>query len=66
MAEKKPQDDKEKFEAEVYKLGLTLIENYRSGTCRDSNATLEAILELFKISHGTAEFFLLEGKSNGI
>ena len=50
MAEKKS-DEKEKFEAEVYKLGLELIDAYRSGNCRDSNKTLEAIIEIFKITN---------------
>ena len=48
MADKKP-DEKEKFETEVYKLGLKLIEDYRNGNCRDSEKTLAAIIELFEI-----------------
>lgn len=49
MADKKtPSDEKDKFEAEVYKLGLKLIEDYRLGTCADRNKTLEAIIEIFK------------------
>ena len=47
MAEKKP-DDKEKFESEVYKLGLKLIEDYKAGNCPDRNKALEAIIEIFK------------------
>ena len=49
MADKKV-DEKEQFEAEVYKLGLKLIEDYRNGNCRDSYAVLEAIIDVFKIS----------------
>lgn len=47
MAEKKP-DDKDKFEVEVYRLGLELIESYRQGTCADRNKALEMIIEIFK------------------
>ena len=49
MAEKKtPPGEREKFEAEVYKLGLKLIEEYKAGTCPDRNKALEAIIEIFK------------------
>ena len=41
-------EEKEKFEAAVYELGLELIESYREGTCLDRNKTLEAIIEIFK------------------
>ena len=47
MAEKK-NDDKEKFESEVCKLGMKLIEDFKAGTCPDRNKTLEAIIEIFK------------------
>ena len=49
MAEKKS-DDKERFEAEVYKLGLELITAYRMGTCGDRQKTLAAIIEIFEVS----------------
>lgn len=66
MAEKKPTSGKrEQFENAVYDLGLTLIEDYRAGRCRDSNKTLEAIIELFKVSQNAGLFFM-EGKRNGI
>ena len=58
MAEKKPAqptvkpplnpDVYEQFDTEVYKLGLELIESYRTGKCQDRNKTLEAIIEIFK------------------
>lgn len=58
MGEKKPAqpmvkpprnpDVYEQFETEVYKLGLELIEGYRTGKCRDANKTLDAIIEIFK------------------
>ena len=60
--DKKPLNEKEKFETEVYKLGITLVENYLAGNCRDSNKTLEAVIELFKISRGVPT----EGIGNGI
>ncbi len=41
-------DEKIKFETEVYKLGLKLIEEYKAGTCLDRNKTLEMIIEIFK------------------
>lgn len=47
MVEKKP-DEKDKFEAEVYKLGLKLIEEYNSGNCSDRPKHLEAIIAIFK------------------
>lgn len=50
MAEKKL-DEKDKFEAEVYKFGLELIEAYRKGSCRDSAMVLEAIIAIFKITN---------------
>lgn len=66
MAEKKPTSGKrEQFENAVYDLGLTLIDDYKAGRCRDSNKTLEAITDLFKVSQ-SAGLFLLEGKHNGI
>lgn len=52
MADKKPQEEKEKFEAEVYKLGLELIEAYRTGTCLDRNVTLETIIAIFRREGG--------------
>lgn len=58
--DKKTPSEKEKFETEVYKLGITLIEDYRAGKCRDANKTLDAIIDLFGISR-TAE-----GNGNGI
>lgn len=58
MAEKKPvqptvkpplkPDVYEQFDTEVYKLGLELIENFRTGKCHDRDKTLEAIIEIFK------------------
>ena len=58
MAEKKPvqstvkpplnPDIYEQFETEVYKLGLELIEGYRTGKCPDRNKTLDAIIAIFK------------------
>lgn len=67
MAEtKKPETGKrEQFENAVYDLGLTLIEDFRAGRCRDHNKTLESIIELFKVSQG-AGLFLVEGTRNGI
>ena len=56
---------REQFENSVYELGLTLIEDYRAGKCRDRDKTLEAIIELFKVSQG-AGLFLMEGQRNGI
>lgn len=41
---------REQFEGAVYDLGMQLIEDYRTGKCRDSNKTLESIIELFKVS----------------
>lgn len=58
--DKKPPNEKEAFETAVYKLGITLVEDYRTGKCRDANKTLEAITALFRISRTT------EGNSNGI
>ena len=54
MAEKKL-DEKEKFEAEVYKLGLEMIESLRTGTCRDYHKTLEAVIGIFKITRAADE-----------
>ena len=60
MAEKKPELPKgEQFKLAVYELGLTLIEDYRAGKCRDRDKTVDQIIELFKVSQ-------TEGKSNGI
>lgn len=56
---------RDQFENAVYELGLTLIDDYRAGKCRDSNKTLESIIELFKVSQG-AGLFLVEGQRNGI
>ena len=41
---------KEEFEAAVYALGLKLIEDFKAGNCRDSDKTLQSIIELFKVS----------------
>ena len=38
------------FDKAVYELGLKLIEDYRAGKCADRNKTLEAIIEIFKVS----------------
>lgn len=54
---------REEFSNAVYDLGLKLIDDYREGRCRDSNKTLEAIIELFKVSQGAGLFFM-EGKRN--
>ena len=64
MAEKRPIEKREQFEEAVYDLGLKLIKDYREGT-RDPNKTLDAIVELFRISQGAGRFFT-EVKSNGI
>ena len=58
MAEKKPvqptaketpdSDVYDQFETEVYKLGLELIESYRTGKCSDRNKTLDAIIAIFR------------------
>lgn len=40
---------REQFENAVYELGLTLIDDYRAGRCRDRDKTLEAIIEIFKV-----------------
>ena len=48
MAEKKT--GKEEFETAVYALGLKLIEDFKAGNCRDSDKTLQSIIELFKVS----------------
>jgi len=58
MAEAK-KTKREQFENAVYELGLTLIEDFRAGRCRDSQKTLDSIIELFRISQ-------TEVKSNGI
>ena len=47
MAEKKT--GKEEFDAAVYALGLKLIEDFKSGNCRDREKTLKAIIEIFKV-----------------
>lgn len=60
MAEKKA-DEKARFEAEVYKLGLELIEAYRTGMCSDRDKTLAAIIKLFAVSKESG-FFNLEGE----
>ena len=65
MAEKRPIEKREQFEEAVYDLGLKLIDDYRAGTYRDPNKTLDAIVELFRISQGAGRFFT-EVKSNGI
>lgn len=65
MAEKKP-DKREQFEAAVYELGLTLVDDYRTGQCRDINKTLSAIIEIFKISQSNVRNLLTGDKSNGI
>lgn len=62
MAEKTP-TEKNQFEAEVYKLGLEMIENYRQGNCLDRNEMLKAIIELFKVSQN-AGLILSGGKRN--
>lgn len=54
---------REQFETAVFELGLTLIEDYRNGTCRDRDKTLGAIVELFKVSQN-AKPFLLEGNKS--
>ena len=56
---------REQFENAVYDLGLRLIEDYRTGRCRDREKTVGTITELFKVSQN-AKPFLLEGASNGI
>ena len=58
MAEAK-KTKREQFENAVYELGLKLIEDYRMGNCRDSQKTLDSIIELFKFSQ-------VEAKRNGI
>ena len=46
---KPPQTDEQtRFETEVYKFGLELIEDCRKGTCRDYNKTVEAIIAIFR------------------
>ena len=62
MAEKTTAE-KNQFEAEVYKLGLEMIEDYRQGNCPDRNEMLKAIIELFKVSQN-AGLILSGGKSN--
>lgn len=52
MADKKPQEEKEKFEVEVYKLGLELIEAFREGKCHDRKITLETIIAIFRREGG--------------
>lgn len=64
MAEKR--NKKEEFDTAVYELGITLIENYRTGNCRDSDKLLTSIIEIFKVSQRNAGHFLLEGKKNGV
>ena len=51
----KPQFDEvaqseRKFSKAVFDLGLSLIEDFKAGKCRDSNKILAAIIELFKVS----------------
>lgn len=38
----------EKFNKAVFDLGLLLIDEYKTGRCRDANKNLEAIIEIFK------------------
>ena len=40
----------------VFELGLTLIEDYRTGRCRDAPKTLDAIIEIFKVSQSAGLF----------
>lgn len=54
MAEKKPQDDKERFEAEVYRLGLELIEDFRTGRYPDRDRALEVIIAIFNRDNATS------------
>ena len=51
MAEKKPpQDEKDQFELEMYRLGLELVESYRKGTCPDRDKTLNAAIKILEIT----------------
>lgn len=51
MAEKKtPQEEKTKFDTEMYKLGLELIEAYRKGNCSNRSEILEKAIKIFEIS----------------
>lgn len=49
LLDKQPPDEKTQFEAQVYKLGLTLIDDFRTGKCRDRDKTLAAIIEIFRV-----------------
>ena len=49
------------FNKAVYELGLKLIEDYRSGKCSDRAKTLEAIIEIFRVSNNVARPFLSGG-----
>ncbi len=50
MADKKPLDEKNLFEAEMYKLGLELIESYRKGACTDRDKILNAAIKILEIT----------------
>lgn len=49
------------FNKAVYELGLKLIEDYRTGKCSDRAKTLEAIIEIFRVSNNVMRPFLSGG-----
>ena len=58
MAEKKPPEIKQQFESEIYKFGLELIDNYRTGRCNDRAKLLDSIVELYKATQNSGAYFI--------
>ena len=50
LADENPIEGETEFKTAVFEFGLKLIEDYKDCNCRDSNKTLDAIIEIFKAS----------------